>query len=276
MRIGGLAAILTLAAFVSGYALAQEGYGTVTFTVEVAGSHHVPTGEFDGFRYTKKKRVFRGTARLKYAGQSFAAPSPAGYDKAAFEREKDACEQKFSDEEKIAACQDEVQARQNAAQRAAMQRVNPAAAAMSATPIDVWASESCSGELEVADTGTYRRFDKDERRISEVPTSLTAKRLVTPDAQGSDGCAFNLTYDPTAKTALINIDPGPLRVEAIEKTNQSIARTHINPFDWSAIRKFEKGDISLAEREPPTQACGQSRAASPWRSQAPNARKTRS
>jgi hypothetical protein len=104
-------------ALLSGAAFAQEGYGTVKFTVQVTGLHNVPTAE-GGHRNVEKNRIFRGTARLKYAGRSFAQPPMKSYDKASFEREKDICERKSSDEEDIASCQDEVQERQNAAERA--------------------------------------------------------------------------------------------------------------------------------------------------------------
>ena len=224
-------------------AFGQEGYGTVTFTVEVTGTHNVPF-EGGGFRNTEKSRIFRGHARLKYAGQGFAAPPMKGYDRASFEREKDACERNSSDEHDIAACQDEVQKRQNAAERAAMQTANPVTAAAKMLRTDVWANESCSGELEVADRGTHRRLNPYEGGWREVPTSLTAKRTVEPDAQGSDGCSFNLTYDPNTRTAMINIDPGPLRLDAVEKDNQTITKTNINPFDWTALNQFEKTDIA--------------------------------
>ncbi len=239
------AALLLSSTLMAGTALAQEGYGTVTFTVEVTGTHNAPTAEKGGFRNTQKSRIFRGTARLKYAGQGFAAPPMKGYDKASFEREKDACERKSSDENDIAACQDEVQKRQNAAERKAMQHVNPVNSALRTPRTDVWANDSCSGELEVADKGTFRRLNPYEGGMREVPTSLTAQQTVTADAAGSDGCSFSLTYDPTTQTAEINVDPGPLRVEAIEKTNVSVSRTHINPFDWTALRKLEKSNIKV-------------------------------
>lgn len=245
-QTGIRAAMFLVSALAASTALAQEGYGTVTFTVEVTGIHNVPTGELDGFRNTQKSRIFRGKARLKYAGAGFAAPSTKGYDRASFEREKDACEKKSSDENDIAACQDEVQKRQNAAERAAMQNANPVSAALQAPRTDVWANDSCSGELEVADKGIFRRLNPYEQGMREVPTSLTAKRLVAADATGSDGCSFNLVYNPATQTAEINIDPGPLRVEAVERTNESTTKTNINPFDWTAIRKFEKGNIKVA------------------------------
>jgi hypothetical protein len=228
----------------TGIAHAQEGYGTVTFTVEVSGIHNVPTDE-GGFRNTRKSRIFRGEARLKYAGRGFAAPPMSGYDKKSFEREKDACEQKSSDEEDIAACQDEVQERQNAAERAAMQHINPVNAAIHTPRVDVWANDRCTGELEVADKGTFRRRGMYETGMREVPTSVTGKRHVATDAAGSDGCSFSLTYDPTTQTAEINIDPGPLLIEVVERTNESTAKTHINPFDWTSLRKFEKGNIKV-------------------------------
>jgi hypothetical protein len=126
-----------------------------------------------------------------------------------------------------------------------MQQVNPVTAASKMLGTDVWANESCSGELAVADRGMHRRLNPYEGGWREVPTSLTAKRTVAPDAQGSDGCSFNLTYDPNTRTAMINIDPGPLRLEAVEKDNQTITKTHINPFDWTALKQFEKSGIAV-------------------------------
>lgn len=82
-------------------ALAQEGHGTVSFTISVSGVHSVPTPE-GGFRRVQKNRTFTGKARLKYAGNSFAQQAMKGYDKAGFERKKDACERKSSDETDIA------------------------------------------------------------------------------------------------------------------------------------------------------------------------------
>lgn len=227
------------------FAFGQEGYATVTFTVEVTGTHNVPF-EGGGYRNTEKSRIFRGNARLKYAGQGFAALPIKGYDRASFEREKDACEQKSSDESDIASCQDEVQRRQNAAERAGMQQGNPVNAASKMLRTDVWANESCSGELEVADRGTHRRLNPYEGGWRVVPTSLTAKHAVAPDAQGGDGCSFNLTYDPNTRTAMVNIDPGPLRVESVAKDNQTITKTSINPFDWTALKQFEKSGIAVS------------------------------
>lgn len=224
---------------------AEEGYGTVTFTVEVTGTHNTPT-EKDGFRNIQKKRIFQGTAQLKHAGSGLAATPPKGFDRAAFEREKDACEQNSADENDIAACQDEVQQRQNAAERAAMQHGNPLTAAMQASRTDVWATESCSGEIEVADKGIYRRLNPYEGGMREVPTSLTARQHVAANAAGSEGCSFSLVYDPNSQTAEISIDPGPLRLEATERTNNSINKANINPFDWTAVRKFEKRGITVA------------------------------
>lgn len=207
MRLASRIVGLVWASIFAVSAFAQEGYGTVKFTVEVTGIHNAPTGEADGFRNTNKKRVFRGEARLKYAGPGFAAPPTGGDD------------------------------------RAATQRSNPLAA-MQRARTDIWFSERCSGELEVADSGTYRRIEP-YVGMGEVPTSLAAKHVVRPDAPGADGCAFNLTYDPNTQTAQINVDPGPLRIEAVETTNRSSVKTHINPFDWSAVRQFEQDMIKV-------------------------------
>jgi hypothetical protein len=241
-------AIATLTAtLLPGAALAQDGHGKVTFEVHVTGSHNVPTAE-GGHRNVEKNRTFRGTAHLKYVGRSFAPPPMKGYDKASFERDKDACEQKSSDEQDIAACQDEVQERQNAAERAAVRHINPANVALHTPRTDVWANESCSGELEVADKGTYRGITvaEGDTRMRELAYSLTANQQVKKNSPGSDGCSFSLVYDPTTQTAEINIDAGPLRVGAVERVGEGSTRTNISPFDWTAIRKFEKSNLKVA------------------------------
>lgn len=230
------------ATLLSSAAFAQEGFGNVTFTVQVTGVHNVPTPE-GGHRNVQINRVFRGKARLKYAGQGFAPVAVKGYDKAAFEREKDACERK-SDEEAIAACQDEVQERQNAAERAAMSQGNPLAAAMQAPRVDVWANAGCSGELEIADKGTYRGITEGVG-MTEGPYSLTLKQQVNENSPGSDGCSFNLTFNPQTQTAEINVDAGPSRVQALERIVATSRQIHLNPLDWSAVRKFEKGGLKV-------------------------------
>lgn len=228
-------------------ALAQEGHGTVSFTISVSGVHSVPTPE-GGFRRVQKNRTFTGKARLKYAGNSFAQQAMKGYDKAGFEREKDACERKSSDETDIAACQDEVQARQNAAERAAMRTANPIVAALQAPRAEVWSNDGCTGNVVVADKGTYRGITVAEggTAMREVEYSLAAAQNVDADASAAAGrCSFNLVYDPHTQTAQIAIDPGPSRIAAVERVGLSSARTNINPLDWSAVRKFEKGNLKV-------------------------------
>jgi hypothetical protein len=225
-------------------AQAEDGFGTVKFTVEVTGTHNVPHAD-GGFRNTKKSRVFRGQARLKYVGGGFAVPAARGYDRASFERQKDACEQASSDENDIETCQDEVQKEQNAAERASLQG-NVAGSAMNAARTDVWANDRCFGEIEVADKGKYRRLNPHEGGMREVPTSVTAKHVVEADAAGGDGCSFSLVYNPANQTVEINVDPGPLRMAVTETTNVSAVKTHINPFAWSALRKFEKANVKVS------------------------------
>lgn len=225
-------------------ARAEEGFGTVKFTVEVTGTHNIPHAD-GGFRNTKKSRVFRGQARLEYVGGGFSAPATRGYDRASFERQKDACEKASSDENDIATCQDEVQKRQNAAERASLQG-NPVGAAMNAPRTDVWANDRCFGEVEVADKGIYRRLNPHEGGMREVPTSVTAKHVVEADAPGGDGCSFNLVYNPANQTVEINVDPGPLRMPVTDTTNVSTVKTNINPFAWTALRKFEKSNIKVS------------------------------
>ncbi len=225
-------------------ARAEDGFGTVKFTVEVTGTHNVPHAD-GGFRNTKKTRVFRGQARLRYAGEGFSAPAARGFDRASFERQKDACEQASSDENDIASCQDEIQKRQNAAERAAFQG-NVAGSSMNAARTDVWANDRCFGEIEVADKGIYRRLNPHEGGMREVPTSVSAKHVVEADAAGGDGCSFSLVYNPANQTVEINVDPGPLRMAVTETTNISAVKTHINPFAWTALRKFEKSNIKVS------------------------------
>lgn len=191
MRSGILATTLVLL-YVSmmSSAHAQEGYGTVTFTVEVTGIHNRPTEEKGGYRNWQKSRIFRGTARVKNVGHGYAG-------------------------------------------------------AANTSRTDIWATQRCAGVLEVADKGKYRRTAPYEVGMREVPTSLTASFSLGEDAVGSDECSFNLTYDPTSQTASINVDPGPLRIEAVETTNISSVKTHINPFDWTALRQFEKSNIKV-------------------------------
>lgn len=218
--------------------LAQSGQGVVNFTVEVTGKHNVPNAD-GGFRNIMKKRVFRGTARLRYAGPSAVSPQMKGFDPQSYEREFAACE-RDDDEARIANCQDAVQARKNAAARSAM--TGPALlAALRAPRADVWATDSCSGELEIADTGTYRGMDGGEGQVTamrDIPYTVTGKEKVAKDA--ADGCAFSLTYDPAGQTAQITVDPGPGRVEAVERTGRTANPYRLNPFDWTALHKFEK------------------------------------
>ncbi|HEY6917201.1 MAG TPA: hypothetical protein VI381_06120, partial [Allosphingosinicella sp.] len=152
-----LPAAALAAGLMAGSAMAEPGYGTVKFTVEVVGKHNVPTPE-GGFRNVLKSRIFTGSARVKYGGQGFGGGAIKGYDREAYEQQKDACERDGLNEAAIAACQDEVQDRQNAAERRALQSVNPAAA-MRASKVDVWATEDCTGTLQVADKGIYRGIE---------------------------------------------------------------------------------------------------------------------
>lgn len=113
-------------------------------------------------------------------------------------------------------------------------------------PQDVWVSERCSGSLEVADEGRYKRRDQ-FGGWGEVPTAVTGKHQVEVNAPGADGCSFTLMYDRARGSANIVLDqPGPRRIEVVERTNISTIKTHINPFDWSAVRKFESGMIKVA------------------------------
>lgn len=114
-----------------------------------------------------------------------------------------------------------------------------------ASPHDIWVSASCSGLLGVADAGLYKRLNPYEG-WGTVPTSITAQYKVEAGALGADGCSFNIAYDPVNNTARINLDqPGPRRIEVVERTNISSVKTHINPFDWSALRKLESGSIKV-------------------------------
>lgn len=244
-RFARLSALMLLS---SAGAEAQEGYGTVRFTVHLTGLHYVPTSE-GGHRKIEKNRTFTGTARMKYAGASFAPPPTPGYDRTSFEREKDACERRLSDEEQIATCQDEVQTRQNAAERDSLGRNNPVTAALQGVRTQVWATESCTGELVVADRGTYRGIDINVGRMIEVPYLLSARHSVASDAPGGDGCAFNLVFNPQAQTAHINLDTGPLRLDVVESVANRPVKTNINPFDWSAVRKLEKANIRVSVAE---------------------------
>ncbi len=238
------AIVLCVSIALTTVAQAEEGFGTVKFTVEVTGTHNVPHAD-GGFRNTKKSRVFRGQARVRYVGSGLSAPATRGYDRASFERQKDACEQASSDENDIASCQDEVQKRQNAAERASLQG-NVVGAAMNAPRTDVWANDRCFGEVEVADKGIYRRLNPHEGGMREVPTSVTAKHTVEADAPGGDGCSFSFVYNPANQTVEINVDPGPLRIQVTETTNVSAVKAHINPFAWTALRKFEKSNFKVS------------------------------
>jgi hypothetical protein len=176
----GLVAAALLPLLVSNALFAAEGYGTVTFTVEVTGVHNRPTEE-GGYRNTEKRRVFQGQARMRYAG---------------------------------------------------------------AGPSDIWVSESCSGTLEVADKGTYKPLNPFEG-WGIVPTAVSGRYDVKPGL-GANGCSFNLEYDPTTNRVRINLDqPGPRRLEVVEYTNVSTFRTHLNPFDWSALRKLESAMLPI-------------------------------
>lgn len=238
------AAVLCMSIAMAAAARAEEGFGLVKFTVEVTGTHNIPHAD-GGFRNTQKSRVFRGQARVRYVGGGFAAPATRGYDRASFERQKDACEQRSSDENVIATCQDEVQKRQNAAERASLQG-NVAGAALNAPRTDVWANDRCFGEIEVADQGIYRRLNPYEGGMREVPTSVKGKHTVEADASGGDGCSFGLAYNPANQTVEINVDPGPLRIAVTETTNVSAVNTHINPFAWTALPKFEKSNFKVS------------------------------
>lgn len=236
--------MLTAVTMLPAVSMAQDGVATLTFAVEVSGVHNVPTSE-GGFRNVRMSRIFRGTARMKFLGHSVAAPPTQGYDRAAFERQKDACEQQSSNEDAIAACQDEVQERQNAAERAAMGGGgNPLLAAMQGARTEAWGSQSCSGTLEIADRGTYKGITPGAG-MHEAPYSLTTKHAVAENAAGGDGCSFTLLFNPQAQTAEINIDPGPPRVAAVLNVGGVVTKTNLNPFDWSAIRKFERGNLKV-------------------------------
>lgn len=242
----GVRAVAFLAIIATNPLHAQDRIGTVTFSVEVTGRHYIPTSE-GGHRTIDKRRVFKGTAQLKLAGNGFAQP-PIGYDRASFEREKDACEAANSDEDAIAACQDEVQKRQNAAELSALNRNNPVLAAMNGARTEVWATASCSGDLEIADAGTVRSRVAGEGQsggLRDVPYSMRAKLVVASNSPGADGCSFNLVFDPSAQTAEINIDSGPPRVQVVETTGPVATQTNVNPLDWSAIRAFEKRGLKV-------------------------------
>lgn len=166
-------AMLIVSALLSSAATAEEGYGTVTFKVQVTGRHNVP-GSHGGFRNIEKTRTFSGTARVKYFGG----------------------------------------------------------------PPDVWASESCSGELQVADKGTYRGMS--ESGMVEAPYSLSGTYKVKERSSDPDSCSFSVTYDAQNNSAQISIDPGPSIIEAVERMDTVSTKTHLNPFDWSSIGQFNK------------------------------------
>lgn len=81
--------------------------------------------------------------------------------------------------------------------------------------------------------------------MHEAPYSLTTKHAVAENAAGGDGCSFTLLFNPQAQTAEINIDPGPPRVAAVLNVGGVVTKTNLNPFDWSAIRKFERGNLKV-------------------------------
>ena len=122
-------AALVLSALLSNVAAAEEGYGTVTFKVQVTGRHNVP-GSHGGFRNIEKSRTFSGTARVRYVGG----------------------------------------------------------------PPEVWANESCSGDLQVADKGRYRGMS--EVGMVEAPYSLSATVAVKGPSTDPQACSFSLTFDP--------------------------------------------------------------------------------
>ena len=168
-------AALILSAALSHAAVAEEGFGTVTFKVQVTGRHNVPSTH-GGFRNIDKSRTFSGSARVRYVGGSPAS--------------------------------------------------------------EVWANESCSGTLQVADKGAHRGIS--EVGMINAAYSLSSTQQVKGGSLDPDSCSFSLTYDPQTQSAQISVDPGPSNVAAVERMDDVSTKTHLNPFDWSSIGQFNK------------------------------------
>lgn len=251
-----LLARMALPALVAAASPAAAEYATVNFTVSVTGIHNVPNSE-GGHRNIEKNRTFSGTARLKFAGRSFSSDKSVLDAKARFKKELDACEQRSS-ESAIMHCYRDVEKRQNAFERQQQQKgIKQFVAAVEAGPqSEVWATESCSGQVVVADRGSIRGIVATEgygQGMAEVPYTVDGTVQVVANAPFPERCSFSLSYNPATQTADIAFTTGPGLIPVATRTGGrarggTVDYHQINPFAWSAVKKFEQAGLKVSGR----------------------------